>query len=498
MKKILTVENMRLSDKNTIATKIPSKKLMASAAKQIFRLGNFQGKIGIVCGSGNNAGDGYALAILLYEDKKDVTIVLTKDKFSQDGKYFYDKCQEIGIKTIYLEDAINITFDTVVDALLGTGFKGVPSKEISETIKYINKHQNVISIDINSGLNGDNGRYIETVKSMQTISIGYYKPGHFLNDAKDVMKTKINGEIGINPCLVDAYLLEKEDVKSIFPKRKENSHKGTYGTVAIIGGSKKYPGAIRLANLSQTALYSGCGISKIICPSEIYDLIFSNVLETVITSMPSIDGKMIYDEEKLKEALEGVRCTSVGVGWDNDNSSEYQKILSYLINDYKGFLIIDADGINTLSKMDLSILKGKKNIILTPHIKELSRLTSLSTEEILDDPLKVAKEFVTKYEVTLLVKGPTTIVASKDNTFFVETGNSGMATAGSGDVLTGVLTGIFGMNDIKIEDISFICACGAYINGYAGDMAKDKYGEVGMVSSDTARFISFAIKEITK
>jgi NAD(P)H-hydrate epimerase len=208
--------------------------------------------------------------------------------------------------------------------------------------------------------------------------------------------------------------------------------------------------------------------------------------------MPSINGKMVYDETRLDGAIKGLKVLGVGVGWDQ--SADYVKILEYILTKYNGILVIDADGLNTLSKMDLSILNASKaKIILTPHLKEFSRLTGYDVSYINTNSIELVNDFVNKYNVTLLLKGSTTIVADKNDLYLIDKGSSGMATAGSGDVLTGILVGLLGYHN---EDICYSVAVSSYINGYAGEKACEEYGSAGMVSSDTARMISYVLKEL--
>ena len=492
MKEVITVDTMRESDLKTILSGIPGKELMYRAALGVYNSYTWNGKIGIFCGSGNNAGDGYALAMILRENGYHPELILVSEKFSDDGLYYYNKCEELKVPIYNFNDELN-NYDIYVDALLGTGFKGCPRGKVLDCINYLNSLEKpVISIDINSGLNGDNGIYDYAVRSDLTVSVGYLKPGLFLNKAKDLIKEIVNVNIGINSVGKPFLLLEENDISSFLKPRYNFSNKGTYGYVGILGGSENYPGAVRLANLGQTALYSGCGVSKLIVPQEIYELIFNNVLETTIAKIPSENGQMIYDEESLKSSLKGLKVLGLGVGWGE--SLEYEKIIKYILENYDIPVVIDADGINTLAKMDLDILNNSKaKVILTPHLKEFSRLTGYSVKDIQENSLEICKDFVSKYNVTLLLKGPTTIVIDKENTYLIDKGNSGMATAGSGDVLTGIITGLLGYH---FEDITKTVAVSAYINGYAGDLAKEKYGEIGMVSSDTARMVSFAINKL--
>lgn len=494
MKNILSVLDMRNSDLKCINTKISSKELMYRAAYGVYKSYNWSGLIGIFCGNGNNGGDGYALATILKDNGYYPEIILLNDKFSDDGLYYYNLCLEKNIPVYSFSKDLK-QYDIYVDALLGTGFKRNLKENLKDCIIYLNNQKKpMISIDINSGLNGDTGMCEMAIKSDLTVSIGYIKQGLLLNQAKDYIKKIVNVDIGIDAINKECFLLEEDDIRLFIKDRMNFSNKGTYGYVGIMGGSESYPGALRLANLGQTALRCGCGVSRLIVPSSIYELIFSNVLETTVTKMPSNNGKMVFDKNAIDDAIKGLKVLAIGVGWGE--SIEYQKILEYILLNYEISLVIDADGLNTLAKMDLEILnRSKCKIVLTPHLKEFSRLTNYNISDIVNNLVVYGKEFVLKYHVTLLLKGPTTVVLDSNNTYFINNGNSGMATAGSGDVLTGIISGLLGYH---YEDITLTVAVSAYINGYAGDLAALKYGEISMLSSDTASMISEALKKLRK
>lgn len=488
---VISVNNMRLSDKATIDGGTLGITLMYRAAMGVYNFVKWNGKIGIYCGSGNNAGDGYALALILNNKNYDVDIILCSDKFSFDGKYYYDMCVKNNINIINFSNELP-NYDIAVDCLLGTGFKGELKEELRDVINHINACKYVVSVDINSGLNGDTGLAKLAVKSDITVSVGYLKPGLFLNDAKDYIKCIKNTDIKIKAIYKPYKLIELSDLKGFFRPRLNNVNKGTFGYVGIMGGSNDYPGAIRLSNMGQIALYSGCGVSRIIVPDSIYELVFNNILESTVFSLPSNDGMMIFNEEKLANSVDKLKALGIGVGWGN--STEYMKILKWILLNLDIKIVIDADGLNSLAKMDLNILNQTKcDVILTPHLKEFSRLTGYSIEDIKNNLIDYSREFVNKYNCTLLLKGPSTIVCDKNDLYIACTGCSGMAGAGSGDVLTGILTGMLGYSN---ENTAYTAALAAYLNGYAGQKAMEKYGDYGMVSSDTARMVSICIKEI--
>lgn len=290
----------------------------------------------------------------------------------------------------------------------------------------------------------------------------------------------------------NVYNIENSDIKEIFKIRNPESNKGDFGYIGILGGCENYSGAIKLANMSATALRAGCGIVRLIIPKSIENFVAPYLLEqTMFTFDTDEKGNMIFDENKIKETLSKLKALAIGMGWGSGNDNE--KILKYIIENYNIPLIIDADGINCLSKIDLNILKKYKGkIIITPHLKEFERISKVKIDEVKVNPIKYAKQFAKEYNVIVLLKGHTTIVTNGEDTYLVEKGCPGMATAGSGDVLSGILVGILGYNKPNILTIS----AGAYLAGTAGEIAQEKYTDISMKASDTIECIPEAIKII--
>ena len=290
----------------------------------------------------------------------------------------------------------------------------------------------------------------------------------------------------------NVYNIENSDIKEIFKIRNPESNKGDFGYIGILGGCENYSGAIKLANMSATALRAGCGVVRLIIPKNIENFVAPYLLEqTMFTLDTDEKGNMIFDENKIKETLSKLKALAIGMGWGSGNDNE--KILKYIIENYNIPLIIDADGINCLSKMDLNILKKYKGkIIITPHLKEFERISKVKIDEVKVNPIKYAKQFAKEYNVIVLLKGHTTIVTNGEDTYLVEKGCPGMATAGSGDVLSGILVGILGYNKPNILTVS----AGAYLAGTAGEIAQEKYTDISMKASDTIECIPEAIKII--
>ena len=287
--------------------------------------------------------------------------------------------------------------------------------------------------------------------------------------------------------------LGMRDVKRILGERKENSHKGDFGYVGLVGGSPEYSGAIKLASLSCCSLRVGVGVSKIIVPRSLMGAVMPFVLESTLYGLPERDGYVKYEESAFNEAFKGLKAVAfgMGIGQKGDNLLYLEKLLSLPIK-----LIIDADGLNTLAKHKELLMSKKASVILTPHIGEFSRLSGLSKEEILVAPDRVAKDFAKEYGVTLILKDATSIITDGERVFRNTRGTVGMATAGSGDVLSGILVGLSGYLNSTLD----IACAGAFINGLSGEMALEEGdgNPFSMLSGDTALMVRKAVTTILK
>lgn len=490
---VVSCENMRKSDANTIENGTSGIELMWRAAMGIYNSVSWHGRVGIACGGGNNAGDGYALALILAQNGIDTELILLGDKRSPDGDYYYKKCLDVSIKScLYGEKPLD-EYDIIVDCIFGTGFVGAPRGVAREAIEEINKSgAYVVSADINSGLNADNGMCDIAVKSDITVSIGTLKSGHFLGRAKDFIGEIKNVDIGIDILDKPYHLIEAEDISCVFPKRNNFSNKGTYGYTTLIGGCNEYSGAIKLANLALCALKAGAGVSRLAIARSISHSVMPYILESTIYELDDENGAIKFNKDQIDEALRGARSVAIGMGIGS--VAQTYEIISYVLKNYEIPIIIDADGLNALAKGDMSILKDTRcTVILTPHLKEFERLSKNKIESVLESPVELAKKFALEYGVILLLKGASTIVTDGTEVHIVDRGCAGMATAGSGDVLSGILAGICAQSG---ENHTLNACAGAFINGLAGEMAQSEVGSVSMLSSDTISKIPSAIKKI--
>ncbi|MCH5198969.1 MAG: NAD(P)H-hydrate dehydratase [Oscillospiraceae bacterium] len=494
MIQVLSVENMRKSDLSAISGGTAGKELMLRAARGIFESVSWKGPVAIVCGSGNNAGDGYALALLLKEHSISCSLFLISEKFSEDGKYYFDKCIAEGVAHFLCgEDTSFCGYNTIVDCIFGTGFSGDVSGKAKEIIEKINlSNAFIVSADINSGLNGNSGMGKTSVISDITVSIGSFKPGHFLNAAKDCIKKTVNADIGIPPIEKPFYLIEKEDAKKAFPERKNFSNKSTYGYIALIGGSAKYAGAIFLASLSDAAMRSGAGVSKIAAPKSLLAALMPHILESTLFPLSESGGDIAFNETEARLLISSVKAIAFGMGIGLGDGA--QRLLAFLLKNFTGTLIIDADGLTLLSKMPSEAIKSAPGkIILTPHNMEFSRLSGHTVDEILNSPIALAKTYAEKTGAVLLLKGPTTVITDGQEVYLCSKGCPGMATAGSGDVLSGILAALCGYNSNTL----LAAYSAAFVNGLAGELAQKENGAVSMTAGDTVRHIPEAVKIIT-
>lgn len=482
MKPIVSPKTMAMLDQRVIEQGTSSRELMLRAAGAISKhLASYK-KILIVTGPGNNGGDGLALATLLLEQGKKVCIFLASEPKSKDAIYFYQQLKESGFNSFV--DEISCQYDVIVDCIFGNGLNRELSSRYKSLINVINNCKvTKISVDIPTGINGTNGMVMgNAIKSSITIVIASYKYGHFLQDAKDYVGTMVVEDIDIPIDVVDAYLIEEKDIKKVFPIRKQNSNKYTFGRVCIIGGSSKYKGAPILSMLSNASLRVGAGLGYIAYPKSIEGAITAHSIEEIHIPLKNKGGLIVFD----KKALDKIISTSdvIAFGMGIGRSHEIEKTLKYLLEHFDGTLIIDADGLTAY----FSVYKHSNiisKVILTPHLGEAVRLFEELKDSILLNRVDITKDFAKKNNVVVLLKGPCTIVSDGDIVYFVPMGSVAQAKAGSGDILSGVIAGIEAYNRDSISS----AYAGTYVVGKAAKLAEEELGQYGVLASDLPKII---------
>ncbi len=310
--------------------------------------------------------------------------------------------------------------------------------------------------------------------------------------------------------------IEGSDIRNIIPPREKDSHKGTYGYIALIGGSIRYSGAIRLAYMANAAMRSGAGVVRVGIPKSLVHDLIPQILESTVFPMSDHDGEFTYNEDELRELIRNVRVVAFGMGIGV--SDDTVKMLTFLLKEYRGRLIIDADGLTILSGLDRQIIAGAGcDIVLTPHYGEFSRLSGRSIDEISRAPVEEASTYIEKLtrlrfshredheasgrtlsdespKTVLLLKGSSTVIADGKDIYISDSGCPGMATAGSGDVLSGILAAICAY----VPKLTLAVAGAAYINGCAGELAQEEKGAVSMTAGDTVSHIADVIRSLTE
>ncbi len=480
--KVCAAGEMRKIDALSIEQfNIPGIVLMENAASSVSReLADFD-SFCIVVGKGNNGGDGLAISRQLINLGKKVEVYLVfEDEFSGDAKINREilRSMEIPVNTCDIDKLIlDIkTSDCVVDAIFGTGIKGEITGIAKDVIEAINEYSKyTVSVDVPSGINSDTGEVsMATVKANKTVTFAAYKKGMLLYPARDFTGDIIVTDIQIPDMVFDAMGIKVETtdedfVNKTMPKRKQNSHKGDYGKILVVGGKVGMGGAVLLSSLA--SLKMGAGLVTVCIPKELAGYI--GELPYEVMTMP-----MDFREEADKIAAlvnnYDVVLFGNGIGREEYVFTLLEKILDRI----EVPLVIDADGLFALSKFPEKI-SGKK-AILTPHSMEMARLLGVDSETVEKNRFELSKEFSEKYNVTLVLKGNHSIITAPDGRQNVNmTGNSGMATAGSGDVLAGITAAL-----LAVCEPFEAATLAVHFHGKAGDWAKEKLSEASVMAGD--------------
>ncbi|MBP3217661.1 MAG: NAD(P)H-hydrate dehydratase [Lachnospiraceae bacterium] len=281
-------------------------------------------------------------------------------------------------------------------------------------------------------------------------------------------------------------------VRSLFPPREAGVNKGSFGTIALAGGSLRYSGAIRLSAMANCAMRCGAGVVKLASPRCLSGVILPEILESTYFPLSETEeGAVLFKEEEWQELTARCRVTAVGMGIGN--SRQTQQVVSWLLENYTGILLLDADALNALAAQNCQGLdRAACPVVITPHPGEFSRLCGQPISEILENGEALAQQFAQQYGVTVLLKGPlrdlATIVTDGERTYRVDRGCPGMATAGSGDVLAGIIAAVLSQPTVQKTDsgLAAAAAAGAYIAGAAGELAQERANAVTMTAGDTA------------
>lgn len=481
---------MKNADQYTINTlNIPSLELMEQAAiscVEVLKENNFNlSHVCIVCGSGNNGGDGFAIARLLSNEGIKVSVVMAgnADRCTPETKHQIHRLLNTDVQIINNYNFSDYT--VIIDAIFGVGLSRTIEGRYYQLIEHLNCSSAVkISVDIPSGICADNGNVLGIAfKSDYTVTFQNRKLGHLIYPGKDYCGKVIVKDIGIsndsfkNNCDL-AVIYNPKEYRKMFPIRMADSHKGSYGKLLIIAGTKGMSGAAYMNALS--AYMCGAGLVQIYTAEENRIILQTQLPEAIISTYND------YDDKELLKLIQWADTICIGSGIGTTDIS--RKILKTVILESEVPCVIDADGLNILSKHMWYLDKTKhKNFILTPHMKEMSRLSGLDIDTIKRNRVPIMTEFAEKYKVTCVLKDSITMVKSNGEYTVINTsGNSSMAKAGSGDVLAGIIAGIL----VQTKTCHTAAVLGTYLHGKSGDIARNKKGCYSVMARDLIECIS--------
>ncbi len=537
MRKVLTAEEMREVDRLTTERYgIPSILLMENAAHAAARVtaeklgGSVKGKsFLILCGKGNNGGDGAALARILWMQGANVSIALTANnkKTKGDAKTNFEIVKKIHSGLCFSEsqicliedDAYKLFFDdyrwlishdAIIDALFGTGLIKPLENSLSILAKMIaslgkpNKTPLRVSLDLPSGLNANLTEPIgEHFQADLTVTFTAPKPANILAPAANFGGELVVANIGSPQELIDAspsqlFIAEKEDAKAWLEKTRfsSDSHKTARGRALIVAGSKAMAGAAVLC--ANAAMRSGVGLVRVATAESARTAVSAHATpEIMVAGLPETSGGAISEAalEEVFELYEKINVLAVGSGLSSDDEST-QRFVRALVERRKSPVVIDADGLNSLAPFDLQGSDALP-IILTPHQGEFLKLIGAEDKDAIKDRVKSARDFAEKHNVILVFKGERNLVAAPDGrVVVVPTGNSGLGKAGSGDTLAGIIAGFVGQADAMKIDVFESVVAAVYIAGAAGDIAAEKFGKRTMLASDVRECLAQAFLEL--
>lgn len=512
--KIVSAEEMRNIDRkaeNDFA--IPSLLLMENAGLRVMEAAENildkipQSKVVVVAGKGNNGGDGLVVARHLHNSGAKVTVFLLgkPEQMTPDSRINYEILTRMraDLKMLVDDAGLNelmmsvMDADLIIDAMYGISFRGSLNEFDTKVVRILNwSKKNIIAVDIPSGVEADTGKVKgEAIRATWTVTLALPKMGLLVEPGQNYVGALTVADISIPASLLTSpelkdNLLTEDMIKPGFPPRPSDSHKGTYGHVLVIGGSVGLTGAVILT--SSAALAVGAGLVTAAVPESLLHIVEGRVVEVMTAALPETRQKAIALEAlpAIENLLGAVSVCAIGPGLSR--YPEAHAVLRFVLERSGVPVVIDADGLTALSE-DINILKDRQvPIVLTPHPGEMARMLKTSVEDVQARRLEIARSAAMEWGVTVVLKGTRTVIAEPNGEIYLNlTGNPGMATAGSGDVLTGIIAGLMAQG-LRPN----VAACmGVYLHGRAGDLSKERFGERGTKAGDLVKAVSEVIKE---
>jgi NAD(P)H-hydrate epimerase len=514
MMRVVTAEEMRELDRRATAEYgIPSLLLMESAGAETVRelLAAFpaapSGRTLILCGRGNNGGDGFVVARRLLQRGAAVTTVLlgAAAEVRGDARLNLEILQRLGAPPVEIrrpEELDRVAgaladADLVVDALLGTGTRGAAQGLTADCIRLVNEAARpVVAVDIPSGLSADEPSPAgPVVQACLTVTFAFPKPGLLLYPGARFAGRLRVADIGIPAALwrgtTGLHLLEAADLVAAFPLRDPAGHKGTYGHVLVIAGAAGKTGAAALT--AEGALRAGAGLVTLATPGSLQDVLAGKLTEVMTEALPETETRAIAWEarERILALAEGKSAVALGPGLGTHASTA--KLVRELVRVLPLPVVVDADGLNALAGQAELLRDAAGPRILTPHPAEMARLIGTARDAVVLHRTALVPSAAQSLRATLVLKTARTLIgAPGGDTWIVPTGNPGMATGGTGDLLTGMIAGLLAQG----REASLAAQAGAYVHGLAGDVAAERFGQEAMTAGDLLAAVPEAIRRV--
>ncbi len=513
--RVLNGAQMREADRRTIhEIGIPSLVLMENAGRHVVDAIEtvygelLEGHVGVLCGRGNNGGDGFVVARTLLQRGVDVSVFLIGrvSEVRGDARVNLDILGRLGVTVVEVDDsgAWELHFSEIgdctllVDAIFGTGLNAPLEGLLQTVVADVNGSGiPVVSIDLPSGLSADSHEPIgDFIEADMTVTLQAPKLPLVLPPAELRAGNIVVADIGIPMSIIESLeglrldLLTRADMASLIAPRAADTHKGDYGRVLIVAGSRGMTGAAHLAAVG--ALRSGAGLVTVATPGSCQDVLSGLGPEYMTVGIGETpDGLDPRDVDRILELAGDVVAVGPGLG----RAPGTRSFVRELVERASSPLVLDADGLNAFAG-DPEALRGRegREIIITPHPGEMARLVRMSLEEVQSSRIEVARNFAMSQHLYVVLKGHRTLVATPEGRVFINpTGNAGMATGGTGDVLTGMTAAWLA----QLLDAEAACKLAVYLHGLAGDLAAASESEVAMTSGALARFLGDAVLELT-
>jgi NAD(P)H-hydrate epimerase len=514
--RILNSAQMRDADRRTIdEIGIPAIVLMENAGRQVVAAmeATFEdladSSVAVLCGRGNNGGDGFVVARTLLQRGVDVSVFVVGAlaDIRGDARTNLEVLGRLGLSVVEIADgqAWELHFseistsDVIVDALFGTGLKTPLQGMLETVVADVNASGiPVVSVDLPSGMSADTHELIgDCITATVTITLGAPKIPLVLPPAELQAGDIVIADIGIPSEVIDAVdgprteLLTRALVRSLVQPRSAESHKGDYGHVLVIAGSRGHSGAAHLSGMG--ALKSGAGLVTIATPASCQPIVAAMAPEYMTVPLrEGADGGLdVADLDTLLDGAYDVIAIGPGLG----TAPNTVRFVHALLERAAVPVVLDADALNAFTEHPERLAGGEgRDVIITPHPGEFARLAGVTTTEVQANRVELARGFAAAHHVYVILKGHRTVIATPDEQIFINpTGNPGMASGGMGDVLTGIVSGWLG----QLLDAEAACKVGVYLHGTAGDLAEASEGEVALTASDVLTHLGDAVLELT-